>query len=79
MLSDYLEMSEIKEQRLDGTSPKFMLDSALRANGKIIQCYLDAFSIASACNEQGLMDFLAARIDMHHKWDWQIKAYLGVR
>jgi len=25
------------------------------------------------------MDFLAQREDMHKKWRWQIKAFLGVR
>lgn len=79
LLKDYVELSTIVEERLDGTSPKFMLDSALRVNQQIIACYLEAFEIANNCNEQGVMDFLAARINAHEKWTWQIKAYLGVR
>ena len=79
LLSDYVEMSEIKEQRLDGTSPRFLLDSALRINDQLIGCYNNTFAKAEECGEQGLMDFLAGRIDMHKKWNWQIKAYLGVR
>jgi starvation-inducible DNA-binding protein len=79
LLSDYAEMSEIKEQRLDGTSPKFLLDSALRVNDQLINCYNNTFAKAEECSEQGLMDFLAGRIDMHKKWGWQIRAYLGVR
>ena len=79
MLQDYLEMSCVKEDRLDGSSSKFLLDSALRANQKVIDCYMSAFELANECNEQGLVDFLAGRIDMHNKWRWQIKAFLGVR
>lgn len=79
LLKDYVELSTIMEERLDGTSPKFMLDSALRVNQQVIACYLDAFQIASSCDEQGVIDFLAARINAHEKWTWQIKSYLGVR
>jgi starvation-inducible DNA-binding protein len=79
LLTDFLEMTSIKEQRLDGTSPKFLLDSALRVNSELLTCHMDAFQIANECNEQGVADFLAQRIDMLKKWNWQIKAYLGVR
>ena len=79
LLKDFLELSSIQEERLDGTSPKFMLDSALRVNCDLIDCYLDAYNIADSCNEHGVADFLAGRIDVHQKWNWQIKAYLGVR
>lgn len=79
LLTDFLELSTIKEQRLDGTSPKFMLDSALRVNSEVLSCHMDAFQIANECNEQGVADFLAQRIDTLKKWNWQIKAYLGVR
>lgn len=79
LLSDYAEMSSIREERLDGSSPRFMLDSALRVNEQVTECYLGAFALANKCNEQGVMDFLAGRIDMHKKWTWQIKSYLGVR
>lgn len=79
LLTDFLEMTSIQEQRLDGTSPKFLLDSALRVNSELTHCHLEAFELASACNEQGVADFLAQRIDTLKKWNWQIKAYLGVR
>ncbi len=79
LLTDFLEMSTIKEQRLDGTSTKFLLDSALRVNSELLACHMGAFQIANECNEQGVADFLAQRIDTLKKWNWQIKAYLGVR
>jgi DNA-binding ferritin-like protein len=33
-----------------------------------------AFDIANQANEQGIANFIAERIDMHAKWDWQLKA-----
>lgn len=79
LLSDYVEMSCIKEDRLDGSSSQFLLQSAKRVNDVLLHCLFEAFAEAEKCNEQGVMDFLAARIDMHKKWNWQIKAFLGVR
>jgi len=79
LLSDYVEMSTIKEERQDGSSTHFMIQSALRVMEKLYACHLEAFHIADQHDLQGVMDFLATRIDMYAKWVWQIKAYLGVR
>jgi len=72
-------LSCIKEERHDGSSVQFMLQSALRVNDTMIACLHEAGEIAEKCREFGLMDFLAQREDMHKKWRWQIKAFLGVR
>jgi starvation-inducible DNA-binding protein len=79
LLSDFVELSTIKEERQDGSSSRFMLQSALRVMEKLYSCHLEAFHIAEQHDLQGLLDFLAGRIDMYAKWVWQIKAYLGVR
>lgn len=79
LLQDYIELSTIKEERLDGTSTQFLLQSALRVNEALISCLHEAGELAEKCREFGLMDFLAGREDMHKKWRWQIKAFLGVR
>jgi starvation-inducible DNA-binding protein len=79
MLSDYVDLSAIREDRLDGSSTQFMLQSSLRIMERLYDCHLESFKLAESCDLQGLMDFLAARIDMYAKWKWQIKAYLGVR
>lgn len=79
LLGDFNELSCIEEPRLDGGSTKMLLESSLRANEKILNCYNSLMEEAASCNEHGLMDFVGARIDMHNKWNWQIKAYLGVR
>ena len=79
LLQDYTDLSCIKEERLDGTSVTFMLQSALRVNETMIDCLHEAGELAEKCREFGLMDFLAGREDMHKKWSWQIKAFLGGR
>lgn len=79
LLTDFVEMSGIKEDRLDGTSSHFLLQSALRVMEHLYECHIQAFHMAEHCDMQGLMDFLAARADMYAKWIWQIKAFLGVR
>jgi starvation-inducible DNA-binding protein len=78
-LTDYIEMSRIKEERLDGTSPMALLQSAKRINDELVHSLFGAFKQAEVCNEQGLMDFLAGRIDTHKTFNWQINAFLGVR
>lgn len=79
LLQDYVEMSCIKEPRYNGANVPELLNSAMNSNDIVINCYYAAFAEAEKCNEQGLIDFLAGRIDMHIKWRWQIKAFLGVR
>jgi starvation-inducible DNA-binding protein len=79
LLQDFLELSSINEDRQDGTSIQFMLQSALRVTEALIDCIHEAGELAEQCREFGLMDFLAQREDMHKKWRWQIKAFLGVR
>jgi starvation-inducible DNA-binding protein len=79
LISDYAEMTSIKEERLDGSSTTFLLQSAKRVNDSLMHSLFEALAEAEKFNEQGLMDFLAGRIDMHKMWNWQIKAFLGVR
>lgn len=79
LLSDFTELSTIKEDRQDGSSTLFLLQSSLRIMEKLYDCHLAAYSLADSCDKHGLADFLAARLDMYAKWKWQIKAYLGVR
>jgi hypothetical protein len=46
-------------------------------NANLIQCQLDAFAIASELNEQGIADFVAGRIDIHKKYQWQLGTIIG--
>lgn len=54
------------------------LTRALEAsNSALIEQLKSVFDVANGVNEQGIANFIAERIDMHQKWDWQLKASLG--
>jgi starvation-inducible DNA-binding protein len=78
-LTDFVEMTCIgDEPRLFGDCVE-MLESLLNINTTLNGCVLGAFDLASACNEQGIADFLAGREDMHKKWGWYLRSSLGTR
>ena len=76
-LEEFLEISHCAPQKLTVSDPTRMVASLLDMNMKLIEDLKQAFTCADGCNEQGVADFLAARIDMHQKWDWQLAATLG--
>ena len=55
-------------------NPKAMSKSLLSANDKVLESLTKAFTEAESANEQGIMNFLADRIDQHMKWAWMLKA-----
>jgi len=55
-------------------SSKVMIERLLANNETVIECLNDAFKQAETQNKQGLMDFLAGRIDQHNKWSWFLRA-----
>jgi starvation-inducible DNA-binding protein len=42
------------------------------ANNQVLASLYGTFAAASAQNRQGIMNFLADRIDQHEKWMWQL-------
>lgn len=55
-------------------NPKAMAKSLLTANEALLKSLKKAFDEAQKQNEQGIMNFLADRIDNHNKWSWQLRA-----
>jgi starvation-inducible DNA-binding protein len=78
MITDFAEMTCLSEERQYG-DPVAMVTSLARTNQILIDCLNESFTIASNCNQQGIADFLAGRIDMHQKWQWQLESTLGIR
>lgn len=78
LLSDFADMNCIHEERQFGDA-LLMVESLARVNNTVTACYVEAFGMADACNEQGIADFIAGRIDMHKKWQWQLESTLGIR
>jgi starvation-inducible DNA-binding protein len=78
LLSDFMELTCIREDRVSGSAVT-MLESLTRVNASTLACYRSAFTVADSVNEQGIADFIAGRIDMHAKWQWQLESSLGLR
>ena len=55
-------------------NPKSMAKALLTANQSLLKSLNKAFSEAEKKGEQGIMNFLADRIDHHQKWSWQLRA-----
>lgn len=72
-LQKFIDLRTVKFKDVDPT-PKAMANSLMAANETVLETLNDAFKAAEKDDEQGIMDFLASRIDMHQKWAWQLRA-----
>ena len=55
-------------------TPKAMAKALLTANDALIKQLYDTFKNAGKENQQGILNFIADRIDMHEKWSWQLRS-----
>jgi len=74
-VKDMLDSATIEEDIAHINDVKQMLNSLLNDNEQVISALNKAFSLAEKENKQGLLDFLAARLDAHAKHHWMIKAH----
>lgn len=54
--------------------PKTLAKELLRINDALIESVAKAQKDATKAEEQGIMNFLAERDDMHKKWRWMLTA-----
>ena len=78
LLKDLVAMSQVDEPLITDGNPELMLLSLLKINAQLLESTKKTFDVANNLNEQGIADFLAARINTHQKWAWQISATLGM-
>lgn len=77
LLSDFSAFTSMMPVRVT-TGDKIEFAQALYiANQEMLSCLNTGFSLADGANQQGVADFLAGRIDMHQKWEWQLRSTLG--
>jgi starvation-inducible DNA-binding protein len=57
-------------------SAQGMLLNLSEANDKVIESLNKLFAVANAQNKQGLVNWVAGRLDIHEKHGWMIKAHL---
>jgi starvation-inducible DNA-binding protein len=79
LLTDFLELTCIQEERIEGLDTEAMFLSLHRVNGILIGQFDKVFTMATDINRQDIADFAAGRLTSLHKQAWQIKASLGIR
>jgi starvation-inducible DNA-binding protein len=79
LLSDFQSMTRIRAERIVGGEPVQMVESLVQINEGLIEELKALFRLANELDEQGIANFTADRIDAHQKWQWQLKATLGIR
>jgi starvation-inducible DNA-binding protein len=75
-LGDFLTLSPFEAKGI-GSDPVQMSRALYEANVYVLETLNQAFVTATACNSQGIADFLAGRINTHEKWQWQLGAIIG--
>jgi starvation-inducible DNA-binding protein len=79
MMSEFNDLATCVPEKIISSDPTRMVSSLLDVNGKLISHLVQTFDCANGCNEQGVANFIAERIDMHQKWQWQLAATLGMQ
>jgi starvation-inducible DNA-binding protein len=66
----------IIEDQLKIPRAELMIAELAKDNQKIIELLNTCFTAAEQERKQGILDFLASRIDAHEKWGWQLTSTL---
>jgi uncharacterized protein len=75
-LTEFMESAPELEPT-DSTDPLEMCRSLYQANEDVRECVVKALDLADDLEQQGIVNFLAERLDMHSKWQWQLRAIVG--
>jgi len=73
------DLTDPDEVRMAASSndPISLSQSLYKANESVRASVIEALTCATALGEQGIVNFLAERQDMHSKWQWQLRATVG--
>jgi starvation-inducible DNA-binding protein len=77
-LSRLVEMRTIAESEPEDT-PSSMSMELLKSITQLTGELKAVFTVANDMNEQGIANFISERIDMCQKWQWQLRASLGLQ
>lgn len=75
MLQDLMAVSAISPQSCESDCVSFTQEIA-NCNAGIVDALKKAFDCANECNEQGIANYIAERIDAHMKLAWKLRATL---
>lgn len=74
-LARFTELSDIPETNVMPEEVNMSTDLYM-ANKMMLTRLYSAFVAANSENKQGIANFIAERIDMHEKWDWQLRVII---
>lgn len=75
-LTDF--MCGIGSMQIPETNDPIVMSQILYiTNEQVRGCITKAFALANSLNEQGIANYLAERLDMHSKWQWQLRTIVG--
>jgi starvation-inducible DNA-binding protein len=74
-LSELYQYKTANEGNVSITAEQMLQDLSI-TNDAVIESLNKSMELAEAANEQGLMDFIAGRIDTHKKHGWMIRSHL---
>lgn len=77
-LKEFLSLTSLKEKEIKSFTAEKLTKQLYNDNKTVISDLLELFTIANRQNEQGIANFVAERIDMHQKWQWQLGSSLGI-
>jgi starvation-inducible DNA-binding protein len=55
---------------------RLMIEELAANNSELVSLLNETFAVAEQENQQGIMDFLASRIDAHGKHGWMLRSFL---
>jgi DNA-binding ferritin-like protein len=76
-LSEMEDMAAYEDNSATTSARELAVD-LYEKNKTYIEMLKTTFNVSNDANEQGIANFIAERIDMHEKWDWQLRASLGI-
>lgn len=74
-LTYMVETASIKDDSMTTEASELALD-IYKKNVVMLAMLKNVFDMANSANEQGIANFVAERIDMHQKWQWQLGSSL---
>jgi len=75
-LSDLYKYKTIEEDTMKPEYPSQMIANLLSANNQVIEALNKLFEVAEAANKQGLVNYVADRLDKHSKHGWMLRSFM---
>ena len=76
-LGDAEDMSSYEDDSAT-TDARELAADIYEKNKMYLELLKESFNVSTDSNEQGVANLIAGRIEMHEKWDWQLRASLGI-